>query len=325
MKSVEDVLWETIRTLQMYGYSVDKVVYPEDPRKRSIDVVASRNGESPLLVKIVEDTAQLQSRELRELRECSLLLDAAGLVVANKDGGVEIDYMVAHERSGVYVVSAAGLEAALNNSIYVVKRQGNYYMRVDGEKLREERMRKGYSLGDLAAMLSVSRRSVYMYEQEEVDISLNTALRLMDIFGEDVFKPIPILHEKLEQKRVPRLPRRRVGNESSEAGKAIETIVRAGGEAVETKRIPPDVVARLGDDKMLIVIERRRERRLEKRVYEAAKVAMKVVAKVIAITQRREYRAELEDYGVNIYTSFEEFVSEVGVEEAKKMHNSNSS
>jgi len=315
MRTVEDVLRETIKTLQMHGYSVDKVVYPEDPRRRSIDVVASRNGRNPLLVKIVEDTAQLQSRELRELRECSLLLDAAGLVVANRDSGVEIDYMVAHERSGVYVVSAAGLKAALNNSIYVVRRQGNYYMRVDGEKLREERVRKGYSLGDLAAMLSVSRRSVYMYEQEEVDISLNTALRLMDIFGEEVFRPIPILREKPEQRRTQRFAMRRIVGDSTETGKAIETIVRAGGEAVETKRIPPDVVARLGDDKMLIVIERRRERRLEKRVYEAAKVAMKVVAKVIAITRRREYCNELEDYGVDIYTSFEEFVSEVGGED----------
>ncbi|HID41872.1 MAG TPA: helix-turn-helix domain-containing protein, partial [Pyrodictium sp.] len=248
-------------------------------------------------------------------RECSLLLDAAGLVVADRDNGIEIDDVVAHERSGVYIVSAAGLRAALSNSIYVVRKQGNYYMRVDGEKLREERSRKGYSLGDLASMLSVSRRSIYMYEQEEVDISLNTALRLMDIFGEEVFKPIPILREKPEQRRIQRLPGRRVGSEPSETEKAVETIVRAGGEAVETKRIPPDVVARLRDDKMLIVIERKRERRLEKRVYEAAKVAMKVVAKVIAVTRRREYRSELEDYGVDVYTSIDEFISEVSIEE----------
>jgi len=315
MRVAEDVVRETIKTLQMYGYSVDKVVYPEDPRKRSIDVVASRRGGNPLLVKVIDDAVQLQPRELRELRECSLLLDAAGLVVADRDNGIEIDDVVAHERSGVYIVSAAGLRAALSNSIYVVRKQGNYYMRVDGEKLREERSRKGYSLGDLASMLSVSRRSIYMYEQEEVDISLNTALRLMDIFGEEVFKPIPILREKPEQRRIQRLSGRRVGSEPSETEKAVETIVRAGGEAVETKRIPPDVVARLRDDKMLIVIERKRERRLEKRVYEAAKVAMKVVAKVIAVTRRREYRSELEDYGVDVYTSIDEFISEVSIEE----------
>lgn len=316
MRSLDEVMWETIRTLQSHGYSVEKIVYPEDPRRRSIDIVASRSGGSPLLVKVVEDAASLQPREFRELRGCSLLLDAASLVVADRDGDTELDYMVAHERSGVYVVNTEGLEAALDNSIYVVKRQGNYYMRINGERLREERTRKGYSLGDLASLLSVSRRSVYMYEQEEVDVSLSTALKLMEIFGEEVFKPIPILGEKPEPRRHMLV---RHGSPHGDVGKALEAIARAGGDAVETKRIPPDVVARIGADKMLIVIERKRERRLEKRVYEAAKVASRVLARVIAIT-RRSGASGLEEYGAQVYRGLEEFASEVESGEPGEAH-----
>ncbi len=314
MDKISGVLDATIRLLTVHGYRVQRIVYPEDHNKRSIDVVAAHEERKPLMIKVVNDTTDLKPGELSELRACSSLLGAASLVVANNDNGEEIDDIVAHEKSGVFVVGIGGLKSTLENSIYVVKRQGNYYMRVDGEKLRAERERKGYGLGDLAALLSVSRRAVYMYEREETDVSLQTALRLMEVFGDKVFRPINILEEEEKSRYVPK-QRRYVSSRLERLSSAIKNL---GGELVETKRAPSDAVARVEKDKMVIVLSASKEKILLKKVSESAKVASSVDAKIVAII-RQASRQVIEE-GVtdpsllDIYRSVDEFVSEIKYE-----------
>ncbi len=313
MDSLDRVLDATVRLLVGHGYNVERIVYPEDHSKRSIDIVASHGERKPLMIKVVNDTSELKPGELSELRDCSSLLGAASLVVANNDNGEEIDDIVAHEKSGVFVVSVGGLKSTLEKSIYVVKRQGNYYMRIDGEKLRAERERHGYGLGDLASLLSVSRRAVYMYEREETDISLQTALRLMEVFGDKVFRPIDILEE--ERSRYATKHHRQVSVRLEQISSAIKNL---GGEIVETKRAPPDAVARVKDDKMVIVLSASKEKILAKKVSESAKVASSVDAKIVAIIRqasRQIIEDTVPDYDIlDIYRSIEEFISEIKYE-----------
>ncbi|ABM79911.1 transcriptional regulator [Hyperthermus butylicus] len=314
---LDELLEATVRLLYSQGYSVEKISYPENPQRRGIDVVASKSNGEALLVKVIEDAAQLGPKDVRELRQCSRLLEASGIIVAERSNGVEIDDIVAIEKSGVYVVNVDGLGAALRNEVYVVHRQGNLYMRVNGEKLREERLRRGYSLGDLASLLNVTRRSVYLYEQEEVDVSLSTALKLMEIFGDEIFKPIPVIARERgrehsyqgQLKPTMQAPR----TASGEASRAIRGIIEAGGEAIETKRIPPDIVARINDDKLLILIERRRDKKFEKRVYEAVKVATRVSARIMAVVSSSEYVSEVRAFGeVDVYRNVEEMLRDIG-------------
>ncbi len=314
MNKISSVLDDTIRLLTIHGYRVQRIVYPEDHNKRSIDVVASHEERKPLMIKVVNDTSDLRPGELSELRDCSNILGAAGLVVANNDNGEEIDDIVAHEKSGIFIVGVGGLRSTLGNSIYVVKRQGNYYMRVDGEKLRAERERKGYGLGDLAALLSVSRRAVYMYEREETDVSLQTALRLMEVFGDRVFRPINILEEEEKNRHIPK-QRRYI---SSRLERLLSAIKDLGGELVETKRAPSDAVARVDKEKMVIVLSASKEKILLKKVSESAKVASSVNAKIVAIIRqasRQTIEEEVSDTELlDIYRSVDEFVNEIKYE-----------
>jgi putative transcriptional regulator len=207
-----------------------------------------------------------------------------------------------------------GLEAALRNEIYVVHRQGNLYMRINGAKLRSKRVERGYSLGDMASLLGVTRRSIYLYEQGKVEVSLSTALKLLELFGDEIFEPIPVLEEPTAKRHE---YSQRSSLESSSADsvlavKAVEEIRRVGGEAVETKRIPPDVIARVERDKMLILLERRRDRKFEKRVHEAVKVAHHVNARVMAVVSSPEKRVVAEGYrDVLVYRDVEEMISDI--------------
>ena len=310
---LSEIVGETVRILGSHGYNVELISYPEDHRRRGIDIAASRQDHS-VLIKVVEDTSDLSPRDIKELRSSSHLLGVDSIVVAERNKGVDIDNIVAIEKSGVYMVSVEGLRAALRNEIYVVHRQGNLYMRVNGEKLRSERIKRGYSLGDIASLLGVTRRSVYLYEQGRVEVSLSTALKLLDLFGDEIFEPIPVLGEGSQQHYNVRQQTRQlhVQGEETVTEKALEGIARVGGEAVEVKRIPPDIVARLDRERMLIVVEKRRDRKFEKRVRETVKVAHHVKARVMALVQSPDKRVIAEEYSdVEVYRDVEEMVEDI--------------
>jgi putative transcriptional regulator len=59
-------------------------------------------------------------------------------------------------------------------------------------RLRELRSARGWSQGDLAERLEVSRQTVNAIETEKYDPSLPLAFRIAKLFGasvEDIFKP----------------------------------------------------------------------------------------------------------------------------------------
>jgi len=293
VSDLEEVAARVDAVLRMHGYQVGRIEYPEDYSRRSIDIVAVGPGDHTLLLKVARDVGDVSLTEMRELQACSRVLRGRGLIVAETDEGVDIDAIAAHEKMGLYAVSAEGLEAALRDSIYVVKRQGNYYMNVDGSKLRERRLEKGYSLGDVAALISTSRRSVYMYEQEESMVSLRVALRLMEVFDNDIFKPIDILSPMEGEQRQRRRPRSRLA----------AALYEAGYEVAETRHVPPNAMAAGETGRVLVVVERRRETDLERRVEESEKVARRIKALVISVggSVMRRLAERYDVYSVSSY------------------------
>ena len=153
-----------------------------------------------------------------------------------------------------------------------------------------------------------------MYEREETDVSLQTALRLMEVFGDKVFRPINILEEGEKSRYIPK-QRRYISSRLERLSNAIKDL---GGELVETKRAPSDAVARVDKEKMVIVLSASKEKILLKKVSESAKVASSVNAKIVAII-RQASRQTIEE-GItdtdllDIYRSIDEFVSEIRYE-----------
>jgi putative transcriptional regulator len=58
--------------------------------------------------------------------------------------------------------------------------------------MRELRLKRGISIGALAAELGVSRRTVSKYEMESMDTSVDIALRLEDLFDQELIQPVDI-------------------------------------------------------------------------------------------------------------------------------------
>lgn len=295
------------------GYSVDEVKYPINHGRRSIDVVAS-SSDGQVVVKVARSLDDVKPSDIAELNMYSRLYDVSSIVVVESGIDEEFDDIVAYEKGLVHIVGVRGFVSALRNGIYVVKRQTNYYMQIDGEKLREERLRRGMSLGDVADIAGVSRKSVYLYEQESMDVSLPTALRLLEVFGEEIFKSYPIL--KPPSKRSPELSRPSGRsttfniNEMAESAlyrKVIKVLSELGGIFAKVKRSPPHIIASVGDKRLALVLETRREQEVRYRVGEAAKIGRAVSAHVIAVVSSGDRKQEIEkEFGeVEVYRAGE--------------------
>ncbi len=307
---IYELLENVDNVLRMHGFRVQHIRYPDEPSRRSIDVIAV-GDEGELLVKVVNDVDMLTGGDLRELNACGSVLGASALVVAEAEKGDEIDPMVAIEKGGAFVVGVEGLESALRGSVYVIRRQSNYYMRVDGRRLRERRLEKGYSLGDVASMLSVSRRSIYLYEQEESLVSLPVALKLMELFGDDIFKPFDIMHGEEQGGREGRTYA--VLTQSASRTQLARILASMGYSVVATRRIPPDIVASKEGrrkDRLIVVVERKREVALERRLEEATRVAAHIEAEVVAMTKRREIASSYDVEIVGSVNELKEYVDE---------------
>lgn len=71
--------------------------------------------------------------------------------------------------------------------------RGGFYVHLDGDRIRKEREKWSFSLGALAESLGVSRRSIYEYERNGMDSTLETALRLEELFSTSMTIPFDIL------------------------------------------------------------------------------------------------------------------------------------
>ena len=72
------------------------------------------------------------------------------------------------------------------------------------------------SLGTLATMVGVSRRTISKYEEEGMDASIDVVLQLEDIFGVELARPINILKSCGSRK-----PRKKTESEAEESNKTF--------------------------------------------------------------------------------------------------------
>ena len=77
----------------------------------------------------------------------------------------------------------------------IISARGGYYLSIDGDKLRELRLRKAFSIGMLAESIGISRRMVLKYERNEANPTIEIAEKLFRILDEDFAREIDILSQ----------------------------------------------------------------------------------------------------------------------------------
>jgi putative transcriptional regulator len=221
-----------IAMLEDAGFAVsDRCV----TRPKSFDA-AARRGEELLLLKVLANVDAFDALTGAEMRRLGTHLDATPLVFGLRSRSEELSPGVVYMRHGVPAMNPDTAYELFVEGVppFVYAAPGGLYVSLDGDVLADEREQRGWSLGQLASELGVSRRTVSKYE-DGMSASVEVAARLEDLFEAELADPVQVLDagEKGEREEIDDGP---VSHPDDEG--LIVSLTRVGFDVYPTLRAP---------------------------------------------------------------------------------------
>jgi putative transcriptional regulator len=195
MKNVE-LTEETTSILRRAGCRVEIISYP--PENRGIDIVAYRDIGKPLVIKVSEDLEEVSKAELEDLEKSGKAYSAVSLLIALRRGSSELEDDIIYEKRGVFAITVRTLEKYLtkNEKPIVIYSRGGYYLKIDSKVFREKLREYGYTRGELAELLKVTKKTIYLYERGELLVPVDKGLILAELIGEDIFEDLDFANQQ---------------------------------------------------------------------------------------------------------------------------------
>lgn len=188
-----DELIEVVRSiLARSGFYVSR---PLNMRGISFDIVA-RLDDRLLIVKILSNVDALSKENAEEMSTLAEALGASPLLIGERSGSGEIEESIVYSRFGIPIVSLKTLADHLLEGVppFIFAAPGGLYVKLDSDQLKKAREERSISLGTLAEVAGVSRRTIQMYENGmgamiDVAIRLEEFLNMPIVTAVDPFAP----------------------------------------------------------------------------------------------------------------------------------------
>lgn len=166
-------------------------------RPRSFDI-AARRGRALLLLKMLSNIDGLTDYTSYEMRQLANCLTGSPLIIGEKTRDHPLEPGVVYFRHGIPAIDVETMNDYFvrGNPPLVYAAHGGLYVGLEGEMLREVRIKRSVSIGELASLLGVSRRTVSKYEEGEMDASVDIASRLEEIFDSPFVIPVGIFDNR---------------------------------------------------------------------------------------------------------------------------------
>src|SRR5207247_83354 len=155
------LLEETREALAKTGFFLSR---PHGERGLSFDLVARRD-DTLLIVKVLQNVDALARETAHELKVIARTLEGSPLVVGERTGTGALEDGVIYNRFGVPILSRPTLLEFLEEGVppFLYSAPGGLYVRLDSSALRRLREDRQVSLGTLADIAGVSRRTIQLY------------------------------------------------------------------------------------------------------------------------------------------------------------------
>jgi putative transcriptional regulator len=296
-EALQELVERVLRYLVSRGYRSAVVEYPHTNR-RSIDVV-SWSRDRRVFIRVSTDIDELYSESIRELAAVASALRASPVIVGARARSGELEDYVVYEKQGLPAVTPETLGEALDtDGFYVIGKKGGFYARINPRRLREEREKRGMSLGEVAHAIGTSRKAVYEYEHGSMDPALSVSERLVRIFGEEILEPVKVFRKPADAE-----PPSRPHSEEEE--RVMERLRRQRYRVVHAARAPLDIAASRSDDEVAIVVKHGRDKALFERSSQVAEMASTIRVRALAIVDDPEVARDLEALGIEVVRSSE--------------------
>ncbi|EWG07062.1 MAG: hypothetical protein ASUL_06063 [Candidatus Aramenus sulfurataquae] len=282
---MEDKLADVVDILERSNVDYSVIYYPEKSKK-SIDIVA-RDPSRKLVIKVSMD--KVSKEEIVELEKFAYLVNSFPVLVTD-----ETEEDIAIQKDKVVGLSLEGFRKLIEGEkIFIYRTRGGIFVKIRSEVMKRKREKMSFSMGDLAKMLGVSRKTIYDYENGECDVSIEIAEKLVDIFGPEIIGDV---FEDMNN-------RSRIELEDEEKNQVSKILADEGFSIATLKLTAVDVVASRGNEKVLIAIGPKRAEFARRKAEEAKKLATKLNASLITIVRTYNMVKELEKDGFKAYMS----------------------
>lgn len=177
------------------GFTVSN---PLNMRSISFDMVARRDR-TLLLIKILSNVDAFSKESADELKVLSEALGASPLLIGERTGSGEIEEGIVYSRFNVPILSVTTLSDLVLENVppFIFAAPGGLYVRLNSDLLRHLREEKNISLGTLAEIAGVSRRTIQMYESG-MGAMIEAAIRLEEYLQTPILVPVDPLSYKPE-------------------------------------------------------------------------------------------------------------------------------
>ena len=157
------------------------------PSEYCFDFIARiKKDNEILLIKITEKTS---NKVIEDLKKISKALDALPIII-----GENLEEDIIYSKRGTPALNPKTLEKVFKGKdvplIYASK--GGIYVKINSKRMRERREELGFSIGDLAYKLGISRKTVIGYEKGEMDASLSVSLKMERLLGDEIFERLSL-------------------------------------------------------------------------------------------------------------------------------------
>lgn len=186
MPSRDLLLKEILKLLQKCGFATSD---PKDLVHAGFDIVA-RRGELILILKVIGNAGSITQHAVAGMAALAGAVDGSPIIISKRTGSETVEDGVMYTRSGIPLLSPQTFQDLIVEGVppLVYAASGGYFVNVDQDILKKAR-EGGVSLGDLADMAGVSRRTIQMYE-DGMSPKLEVAIRLEERMGVELILPL---------------------------------------------------------------------------------------------------------------------------------------
>ncbi len=172
-----------------------------DLRGISFDIIA-RKDDTLLIIKVLTNVDAFNRTNAEELKTLASSLNASPLLIGRRSGAGLLEEGVVYTRFSIPVLTLGSFSDFFIDGVppFIFAAPGGLYVHIDNDVLRKVR-EKNISLGTLAKIAGVSRRTIQMYE-EGMGAMVEVALRLEYFLGEPIILPIDPFSFPVEIKKI---------------------------------------------------------------------------------------------------------------------------
>ena len=166
--------------------------YPHVENGEASDVVV-RSGDDVYVVIAEDDLNKVNRKRAGSTTMLAKGIGGKALIVAERAGNEGLLDEVVYEKYGLPAVNLETFVQMLKGrKVFIRKKKSVYVVSINPYKLRKLREENRISLGALADYLGVSRKSVYEYERGRSKVSVDVAVKLAELFGDEILEPVDL-------------------------------------------------------------------------------------------------------------------------------------